>query len=85
MGQKPIHTIQKQRFIDGGGEVDFRSHEIGLGECKLPNCAQTTDMAPSFTAEAYDNIEKKMKEVRLESYRGQWMILFFYGSDFTFV
>lgn len=65
--------------------MEFRSHEVGLGECKLPNCAQTTDIAPLFTTEAYDNIEKKMKEIRLESYRGQWLILFFYGSDFTFV
>lgn len=50
-----------------------------------PFCAQTTDQAPLFTAEAYDNAEKKMKEIRLEEYRGKWVILFFYASDFTFV
>jgi alkyl hydroperoxide reductase subunit AhpC len=48
-------------------------------------CAQTTDIAPLFVAEAYDNVEKKMKEIRLENYRGKWVILFFYASDFTFV
>ncbi len=53
--------------------------------CHLPFCAQTTDKAPVFSAEAYDNIEKKIKEVRLESYQGKWVILFFYSSDFTFV
>jgi alkyl hydroperoxide reductase subunit AhpC len=56
-----------------------------LEDCVLPFCAQTTDLAPLFVAEAYDNVEKKIKQVRLESYRGRWVILFFYASDFTFV
>ncbi len=50
-----------------------------------PFCAQTTDKAPLFVAEAYDNVEKKMKEIRLQSFIGKWVILFFYPSDFTFV
>ncbi|MBM4764831.1 redoxin domain-containing protein [Bacillus sp. B15-48] len=50
-----------------------------------PFCAQTTDKAPLFTAEAYDNVNKKMKQIHLESYRGKWVILFFYASNFTFV
>ncbi|KAA0545417.1 redoxin domain-containing protein [Bacillus sp. BGMRC 2118] len=53
--------------------------------CKLPFCAQTLDVAPLFTAEAYDNVDKKIKEVNLEGYRGRWVVLFFYASDFTFV
>ncbi len=53
--------------------------------CELPFCAQTTNEAPLFTAEAYSNTEKKMTEVSLEKYKGKWVILFFYGSDFTFV
>ncbi len=53
--------------------------------CKLPNCAQTTDPAPSFRAEAYDPSEKEIKKISLEDYRGKWVILFFYSSDFTFV
>ncbi len=54
-------------------------------ESKLPSCAHTNDMAPLFTAEAYDNREKKMKQIRLADYRGRWVVLFFYSSDFTFV
>jgi alkyl hydroperoxide reductase subunit AhpC len=50
-----------------------------------PFCAQTTDIAPQFVAEAYDNVEKKIKDIHLEDYRGKWVILFFYASDFTFV
>jgi alkyl hydroperoxide reductase subunit AhpC len=55
------------------------------GNCSQPYCAQTTDVAPLFTTEAYDNVEKKIKEINIESYRGQWVVLFFYPSDFTFV
>lgn len=51
----------------------------------LPNCAQTTDRAPSFQAQAYDPNNKEIKEISLEDYRGKWVILFFYSSDFTFV
>jgi len=54
-------------------------------ECLQPFCAQTNDIAPLFDAEAYDNVDKKIKQIRLESYRGKWVILFFYASDFTFV
>lgn len=50
-----------------------------------PFSAQITDKAPLFVAEAYDNIEKKMKDIHLESFRGKWAILFFYPSDFTIV
>lgn len=54
-------------------------------DCLQPFCAQTTDQAPQFVAEAYHNGEKKIKQINLESYGGRWVILFFYGSDFTFV
>lgn len=51
----------------------------------LPFCAQTTDWAPTFSAEAYDPVQKKIRKIGLEDYRGKWVILFFYPSDFTFV
>lgn len=63
----------------------IRPEEGVLEEGVLPFCAQTTDKAPLFTAEAYDNVDKKIKEVRLKNYLGKWVILFFYASDFTFV
>ncbi|RSK29034.1 redoxin domain-containing protein [Bacillus sp. HMF5848] len=50
-----------------------------------PFCAQTTDQAPLFTAEAYDNVTKTIKNVLMKDYRGRWLVLFFYSSDFTFV
>jgi alkyl hydroperoxide reductase subunit AhpC len=65
--------------------MEINRREYDPAGCTLPFCAQTTDEAPLFTAEAYDNAEKKIKEVNLENYRGKWLILFFYGSDFTFV
>jgi alkyl hydroperoxide reductase subunit AhpC len=54
-------------------------------ESEQPFCAQTKDIAPAFSAEAYDNTSKKIIEVALEDYQGKWVVLFFYGSDFTFV
>lgn len=58
---------------------------LGGRDTQLPFCAHTNDAAPLFVAEAYDNREKKMKQIRLADYRGRWVVLFFYSSDFTFV
>ena len=65
--------------------MEFKRDEDVLEHCVQPFCAITTDLAPLFVAEAYDNVEKKIKKIHLESYRGKWVILFFYPSDFTFV
>lgn len=47
--------------------------------------AQPNAKAPLFTSEAYNNIEKSIDEIQLEDYRGKWVVLFFYPSNFTFV
>ncbi|PLS01841.1 alkyl hydroperoxide reductase [Neobacillus cucumis] len=65
--------------------MENKREDYVLDDSVQPFCAQTTDFAPSFIAEAYDNVAKKFKEVNLESYRGKWVILFFYPSNFTFV
>ncbi len=39
--------------------------------------------APDFKANAFVNGE--IKEISLSSYRGKWVVLFFYPADFTFV
>ncbi|GEN47102.1 hypothetical protein AHA02nite_28780 [Alkalibacillus haloalkaliphilus] len=49
----------------------------------LPFTASRDDPAPLFTAEAIVNGE--IQQVNLEDYRGSWVVLFFYASDFTFV
>jgi alkyl hydroperoxide reductase subunit AhpC len=41
--------------------------------------------APDAAAEAYIRGEAGPREVRLADYRGQWVVLFFYPRDFTFV
>ncbi|QEK10986.1 redoxin domain-containing protein [Crassaminicella thermophila] len=41
------------------------------------------DPAPDFTLEGI--INKELKKVSLHDYRGKWVVVFFYGSDFTFV
>jgi AhpC/TSA family len=80
-----IAALQSFFVCNGGEDMEYKSEDEVTAGCALPYCAQTTDIAPLFTAEAYDNKEKKIKEVSLENYRGKWVILFFYGSDFTFV
>jgi peroxiredoxin (alkyl hydroperoxide reductase subunit C) len=44
---------------------------------------QVTSPAPDFTAEAV--IGEEFKELKLSSYKGKWVVLFFYPLDFTFV
>lgn len=43
-----------------------------------------TKPAPSFTAQAVME-DGSFKEIKLEDYRGQYVLLFFYPLDFTFV
>ncbi len=40
-------------------------------------------LAPPITAQAYVN--GTQKQISLGDYTGEWLILLFYGSDFTFV
>lgn len=39
--------------------------------------------APKFVTKAYH--EDKVKEIKLENYKGKWVIMFFYPADFTFI
>lgn len=52
-------------------------------QCPLPFCATRDDIAPLFSAEGFFN--GVIKTFNLADFRGRWVILFFYPSDFTFV
>jgi len=39
--------------------------------------------APNFKGQAL--VKGEIKEVKLEDYKGKWLVLFFYPLDFTFV
>ena len=41
------------------------------------------EKAPDFTLDAV--VKGEQKEVSLSDYKGKWLVLFFYASDFTFV
>jgi len=41
------------------------------------------EKVPDFTADAYQ--EGQFKKVKLNDYKGKWVVLFFYPLDFTFV
>jgi NADH-dependent peroxiredoxin subunit C len=55
------------------------------GNSHSSEMVQPDVIAPLFTAEAYNNEKKSIEEIDLESYRGKYVVLFFYPSDFTFV
>ena len=41
--------------------------------------------APPFEMETYFPVKDEESKVRLEDYKGKWLILYFYPADFTFV
>jgi alkyl hydroperoxide reductase subunit AhpC len=41
--------------------------------------------APDFKVDAYIRGKSEPQEISLSDYRGQWVVLFFYPRDFTFV
>lgn len=45
--------------------------------------AAINEEAPKFTAKAFH--ENQFKTVKLDDYKGKWVVLFFYPADFTFV
>lgn len=47
------------------------------------HCFTLEEQAPSFCSQAY--YCGKEIEVCLDDFRGEWLLLFFYSSDFTFV
>ena len=53
------------------------------GECFVSEPIMLDQPAPDFTAEAYYRGQKI--DVRLSDFRNQWVVLFFYKADFTFV
>ena len=48
-----------------------------------PRCVTRDDVAPLFQTDAFVN--GSAKKIRLSDYKGDWVVLFFYSSDFTFV
>ncbi|MEM7275917.1 MAG: peroxiredoxin [Actinomycetota bacterium] len=44
-----------------------------------------SQQATDFTLESTKNMQNLSEPVRLSDHRGQWVVLFFYPADFTFV
>jgi peroxiredoxin (alkyl hydroperoxide reductase subunit C) len=47
--------------------------------------AKVGQPAPAFDMPSTKNIEKLNENVRLDDYKGRWLVLLFYPLDFTFV
>ena len=67
--ESPTHSVGESQLLDK--EVEMAMARVGKE-------------APDFEATAYIAGEG-FKNVKLSSYRGQWVVLCFYPGDFTFV
>jgi NADH-dependent peroxiredoxin subunit C len=47
------------------------------------NKLEINNQAPKFEAQAFHNGE--VKSIKLDDYKGKWVVLFFYPADFTFI
>jgi len=50
-----------------------------------PMLVKIDEAAPKFDLPAYDPIKEDETKISLESLAGNWVVLFYYPADFTFV
>lgn len=53
--------------------------------CKCWTSAKIEDQVPNFTLTMYNPNTQEIENKTIESFRGKWLVLFFYPADFTFV
>jgi Peroxiredoxin len=53
--------------------------------CEYSNSARIEDQIPNFTLTFYNPETQEVEQKNVESFRGKWLVLFFYPADFTFV
>lgn len=53
--------------------------------CKCWTSARIEDQVPNFTLTMYNPNTQEIENKTIESFRGKWLVLFFYPADFTFV
>lgn len=67
----------------GGWEMPSKINASDLAAGPDFYYATRDDEAPLFATDAI--VDGKIRKVSLNDYLGQWVLLFFYPSDFTFV
>jgi len=73
----PCYESKRQALINICEKPNFRV------EKKYKDYFNLGDTAPGFTLDAVVNGERT--KISLSDYIGKWVVLFFYGSNFTFV
>lgn len=68
---------------EGGDLMSSDLYASGLAGGPSFYMATRDDHAPLFTADAI--IDSQVKKISLADFKGKWILLFFYPSDFTFV
>jgi peroxiredoxin (alkyl hydroperoxide reductase subunit C) len=64
------------------GAIEYQE---ALGPSALRTCARIGRPAPHFTMKTTADMELLQSTASLADYQGQWLVLFFYPLDFTFV
>lgn len=76
----PYHASQGEKFGTVGG-YHAKKAVSGSAPMSVPRIGYS---APDFTSQAVLP-DKSFESISLSSYRGKWVVLFFYPLDFTFV
>lgn len=81
------HTPREHSYSpgeDGSAAPQLRDESPSRSRYEhRPRCVTRDDVAPLFQADAFVN--GSAKKIKLSDYKGDWVVLFFYSSDFTFV
>lgn len=62
---------------------EVRDDKKIVDEITVESCLRVGDIAPSFNLQGV--FEGQRVSINLSDYRGEWVVVFFYPSDFTFV
>ncbi len=79
----PTHYYRPQNLNNGYMPYNKQYSKPCLIEEKYCDYFDLGDKAPNFTLDAIE--DNKRTKVSLSDYLGKWVLIFFYGSDFTFV
>ncbi|KAH7462580.1 Peroxiredoxin prdx-2 [Phytophthora ramorum] len=75
--------LQSRTFATDGGDFFLEDDEDDSFVQYPPVAARVQCQAPQFTAQAV--VDGDITDVSLDTYRGQYVVLFFYPKDFTYV
>lgn len=77
------------RYMNGSNSPYYmskpvnKSNQVNISPARNCDYFNLGDAAPDFTLQGV--VGGKPEDITLSDLKGKWMVLFFYGSNFTFV